>query len=73
MAMDFSAALIEIKSGHKLSRKGWNGPNQYVCLQRPDKFSKMTLPYVYIRNAQQELVPWLVSQGDLLADDWVVV
>jgi hypothetical protein len=27
-------------------------------------------PYLLIRNAQGVFVPWLASQGDLLADDW---
>ena len=27
-------------------------------------------PYLMIRNAQGAFVPWLASQGDLLADDW---
>lgn len=27
-------------------------------------------PYLIICNAQGVFVPWLASQGDLLADDW---
>jgi hypothetical protein len=27
-------------------------------------------PYLMIRNAQGVFVPWLASQGDLLAEDW---
>jgi hypothetical protein len=27
-------------------------------------------PYLMMRNAQGVFVPWLASQGDLLADDW---
>lgn len=30
-------------------------------------------PYLMIRNAQGVFVPWLASQGDLLADDWEVL
>ena len=29
-------------------------------------------PYLMIRNAQGVFVPWLASQGDLLASDWEV-
>ena len=32
--MDFSAALRNCKDGFKISRDGWNGPNQYVVYQR---------------------------------------
>ena len=31
----------------------------------------MTLPYLYMRTVQGDLVPWLASQTDLLAEDWV--
>lgn len=27
-------------------------------------------PYLMMRNAQGVFVPWLASQGDLLAEDW---
>jgi hypothetical protein len=45
----------------------------YVELQVPDAHSKMTLPYIFMRTAQGDLVPWLASQTDILARDWVVV
>lgn len=31
--MDFSQALNDLKSGHKLTRKGWNGKGMYIVLQ----------------------------------------
>ena len=31
--MDFSAALIEVKSGFKIQRDGWNGADQYVVIK----------------------------------------
>lgn len=71
--LNFSVALEKIKEGEKVSRFGWNGPGQYLELQRPDEFSKMTLPYIYIKTVQGDLVPWLASQTDLLAEDWYVV
>jgi hypothetical protein len=30
-------------------------------------------PYLMMRNAQGVFVPWLASQGDLLADDWEAI
>jgi len=71
--MTFSQALNAIKEGKKLSRRNWNGPDQYVEAQFPDDHSKMTLPYIFIRTVSGDLVPWLASQTDLLQDDWFVV
>lgn len=71
-AMDFSDALAACKQGTKITRAGWNDPGQWVALQVPDEHSKMGLPYLYIRTVSGDLVPWLASQGDLLADDWRV-
>lgn len=59
--------------GKRVSRTNWNGPGQYLELQVPDDRSKMTLPYIYIRTVQGDLVPWLASQTDILAIDWYVV
>lgn len=30
-------------------------------------------PYLLMKNAQDVFVPWLASQGDLLAEDWMTV
>jgi hypothetical protein len=30
-------------------------------------------PYLAMWTANQEIVPWVASQSDLLADDWEVV
>lgn len=71
--MDIGAALTMMRNGRRVMRTGWNGKNMYLELQVPDWHSKMTLPYVYMRTAQGDLVPWLCSQTDLLADDWKMV
>lgn len=70
--MDIGQAVRRLKSGDKLAREGWNGKNMYVELQMPDEDSKMTLPYVFMFTAKGDLVPWLCSQTDLLADDWEI-
>ena len=71
--MDFSEALVNLKQGSKIARAGWNGKNMWLDLQVPDENSKMTLPYIYMYTATQDLVPWLASQTDILAEDWEVV
>jgi hypothetical protein len=76
--MDFSHALILLKQGMKLQRNGWNGKGMYVAVQYPDAGSANTLPYLYLvypvgSQAYPEgaRVPWLASQTDLLAEDWI--
>ena len=72
--MDFGDAVKKMKyRGGRFARDGWNGKNQYIELQRPDEHSKMSLPYIFIRTVQGDLVPWLASQTDMLADDWMEV
>jgi hypothetical protein len=51
----------------------WNGRGQFIELQVPDLNSKMSLPYIFIRTVQGDLVPWLASQTDMLANDWCIV
>lgn len=68
--MDFGYALEFLRDGRKVYREGWNGPGQFLEMQRPDEHSKMTLPYIYITTVQGDLVPWLCSQTDMLASDW---
>ena len=70
--MDFGWALARLREGQKVCRTGWNGKNMYLSLQIPDEHSKMTLPYIYMYTATQDLVPWLASQTDMLATDWMV-
>ena len=59
--------------GGRFARAGWNGKGMYIELQRPDAHSKMTLPYIFMKTVQGDLVPWLASQTDMLADDWMEV
>ena len=80
--MDFGVALLCLKAGRRVARKGWNGKGIFIELQRPDEHSKMSHPYIYIDttglqtdnpDAPRNRVPWLASQTDMLAEDWVIV
>jgi hypothetical protein len=71
--MDIGQTVILLKAGKKLARKGWNGKGMWLELQVPDSHSKMTLPYVYMKTACGNRVPWLASQTDLLAEDYELV
>lgn len=82
--LNFSDALNALKDGVNVARKGWNGKGLSVGLQVPDENSKMTLPYLYLNypstpasetapsNHINAKVPWLPSQSDILAEDWIV-
>jgi uncharacterized protein DUF2829 len=67
---DIGWAVAHLKMGDRVYRRGWNGRGMYLAVQLPDEHSKMTLPYVYMRTVQGDLVPWLCSQTDLLSEDW---
>lgn len=71
--MKFGEAIEAAKEGKRIAREGWNGKNMYLELQRPDEYSKMTLPYIYMKTAQGDFVPWLASQTDILSEDWKIV
>ena len=71
--MDFSEMLRGLKDGRRAARSGWNGRGMYIELQCTDAGSKMTLPYIFMCTVQGNLVPWLASQTDLLAEDWFFV
>jgi hypothetical protein len=70
--MNFGQAIEALKSGERVCRAGWNGKGMFLELQRPDAHSKMSLPYIYMRTVQGDLVPWLASQTDMLSDDWSI-
>lgn len=71
--MPFSQALEAVKAMKTITRQGWNGRGQFVFLIPGNEVEgQKLLPYLALSNVQGEIVPWLASQGDLLADDWVV-
>ncbi|EAT5265733.1 DUF2829 domain-containing protein [Salmonella enterica subsp. enterica serovar Agona] len=86
-AADFSDALMWLKEGKKVARRGWNGENQFCWLvpegQYPARMEAIKgyfpgdlVPYgayFALKNAQGVVVPWVPSVGDLLACDWFVV
>jgi len=71
--MSFGNAIDEMKNGHKLARKGWNGKGMYLEMQAPDEHSKMGHPYIYMKGVDGKLFPWNPNNLDMLADDWGIV
>jgi len=71
--VSFQMALTHLKAGRRVARNGWNSKGMWLKAQFPDTGSKMTLPYIYMKTADDNQVPWLASQTDLLEEDWVVL
>lgn len=73
---DFGWALGQLRAGARVTRLGWNGnlprPRMWIGLQKPYDDVKMTLPYIYLNTVGDDLVPWLASQTDMLAEDWAL-
>lgn len=73
-ASGFEEVLSAIKiGGQRATRAGWNAGGQHIEAQYPDKSSRMSAPYLVLKNAQGDLVPWVPSQGDLFARDWAIL
>jgi hypothetical protein len=72
--MNFSEALIALKTDKKVQRQGWNGKGMWLGLIS-DPCTQLGapsgwLPFICMKTAQGGFVPWLASQTDILAEDW---
>jgi hypothetical protein len=86
--LTFSQALEFLKAGSKVARQGWNGEDMFIFLVDGSTFTVNRAPllgiypagaqidyhaHVDMRTADGQIVPWLCSQTDLLAEDWGIV
>lgn len=71
--LSFGHALLVLKANGKVRRAGWNGNGQHLEIYHPAASDLMTVPYIFITTVEGNLVPWLASQTDMLANDWQVV
>lgn len=82
-AADFSDALLWLKEGQRVARKGWNGKGQWVEVVKTNELAffsdheKLTgypvVQHLGLKNVQGQFVPgWTPSTGDLMATDWQV-
>ena len=85
---DFGRALHLLKMGHKVARIGWNGKGMFIFLVPGSTFKVNRAPllgiypegteinyhaHIDMKTADNQIVPWLASQTDVLAEDWVVL
>lgn len=83
----FSQALESLKAGNKVCREGWNGKGMFIFLVQGSTFTVNRPPllgiypegtevkyhaHVDMKTADGQIVPWLCSQTDMLASDWMI-
>ncbi len=78
--MSFGMALEAIKLGKKVARAGWNGKGMFLVYVGPFQWNLSNhyddyehQSFIAMKTAQDMIVPWLASQSDMLADDWLIV
>ena len=84
----FGWAVKQLHDGQLVAREGWNGRGMFLFLVPGSRFKVNRppllgiypegteieyLPHIDMRTAGGQIVPWLASQTDVLATDWVVV
>lgn len=87
-AMSFGHAIKALKDGQRVARAGWNGKGMFLFLVAGSRFKVNREPllsilgegtevdyhaHIDMKTAQGYVVPWLASQADMLADDWLIV
>jgi len=87
--LPFSVILEMVKNnGSRAARKGWNGKGMFIFLVPGSTFEVNREPllsilgegtkvdyhgHIDMKTANGQIVPWLASQTDLLANDWTLV
>lgn len=85
--MNFGLAIEAAKMGKRIARAGWNGKGMFLyhvpaaAYPPSTEVAKKTFggenvpygAYIAMKTAQGNVVPWLASQTDMLADDWYIV
>lgn len=86
--MSFGQAIEFMKLGKAVARSGWNGKGMFLYLVPANEYPAQTgvakeywgenskVPYgayIAMKTAQDNVVPWLASQTDVLAEDWMVL
>ena len=84
--LSFGLAIEALKQGKSLQRAGWNGKGMYLVLVGGNTIRQAiadhygdagetfpVLDAIYMKTADEKLVPWLASQTDVLAEDWQIV
>ena len=83
--MNFGKALDFLKDGKKVTRKGWNGKNQYIELATNISYKNVDGEIININHktignkaiafigTSGTQIGWLASQSYILSDDWELI
>jgi Protein of unknown function (DUF2829) len=79
--LNFGEALKLMREGKRAARAGWNGKGMFIAIAIGGTgwttgsigADVPLLPFIVMCTAQGEFVPWLASQTDMLAYDWIVL
>ncbi len=75
--MNFGEALEVLKKGYKVSRTGWNGIGMWVSYNptEANRLQHLELNYPMGSKPYPEgaKIPWVPSQTDMFAEDWVII
>lgn len=81
-AMSFGHAIHALKQGKRVARAGWNGKSMWLLLINDWTIHQLyahevdgllPLSWIGMKTADGGFVPWLASQTDVLAEDWLIV
>jgi hypothetical protein len=87
-SLTFGLAIEALKKGYRVARQGWNGKGMFLFLVPGSTFQVNRppllgiypegteinyCPHIDMKTADEKVVPWLASQTDVLAEDWVIV
>lgn len=81
--ISFGDAVNHALAGRKICRVGWNGRGMFLFAIAGGAWDFEsdvdgvdgidTLPFICMKTADNKLVPWLASQSDVIANDWIVI
>lgn len=84
--LNFGQAIEALKQNKKVNRSGWNGKGMFLYYVPANNYPAVTEvakkefgetveygAYIAMKTAQNNVVPWLASQTDVLAEDWGIV
>jgi hypothetical protein len=81
-------AVKQMQDGARVARDGWNGKGMFLFIVPGSKFAVNRAPllgiyppgtvinyrpHVDMKTVDGQIVPWVCSQSDLLANDWQIV
>lgn len=88
VGLTFGLAIEACKRGAKITRAGWNGKGMFLYHVSADYYPVKTnaaksffgdnslVPYrayIAMKTVDNDVVPWVASQSDILATDWSIL